>query len=335
MSARVLITDVPWESTEIEARVLAAANAELVLAGEGTEAELLSLVIDADAILTCFAQVSPAVVRAGRRLKVIGRYGIGVDNIAVDVATELGIPVANVPAYCVDEVAEHVIALLFALVRGVHQYDRSIRAGEWSLSVGLPIRRVRGQTLGILGLGRIGHEVARRAEALGLRVLVNHPRNQTRVRADGFEAVSLDELAARSDVISIHVPLNEDTRGMIDASFIAAMKPTAYLINTARGAIVDQDALAEALRAGKIQGAGLDVFEPERLSPGHPLLQSDRVLATPHTAFYSEESVRDLARLASENVAAILEGRAPETVVNPAVLKLDRWAHLSLPDHHV
>jgi D-3-phosphoglycerate dehydrogenase len=307
---RVLVTDFTWADTSVEEAVLAAVGAELVHATNGDEAELVRLVRDCDAILTCFKLVTPAVVRAGERLRVIGRYGIGTDNIAVDVATERGIPVTNVPVYCSDEVAEHVIALLFALVRGLHRYDHAVRAGDWSLASGLPTRRIAGSTLGLIGHGSIGRAVERRARALGMEVLVH-------TRSGG---VALRELLARADFVSLHVPATAQTERMVDAAFLAAMKPTAYLINCARGAVVDQDALVDALRAGEIAGAGLDVFVGERLPPGHPLLALDNVAATPHTAFYSEESIADLARLAAKNVADVLAGRRPASIVNPSVL---------------
>lgn len=317
---RVLVTDVTWRDTAIEQAVLAAVGADLVRAPTGAEAELVELVREADAILTCFAEVTPAVVAAGERLKVIGRYGIGVDNIAVAEATARGIPVTNVPAYCLDEVAEHVLAMILSLVRGLHRYDRAVRAGDWSLATGLPIRRLRGTTLGVVGYGRIGRTLADRARAFGMEVVVHDPRHPPRAGDAGPEALGLLELAARADFVSLHVPATAETVGMIGAEFLAAMRPTAYLINAARGAIVDQDALVAALQADEIAGAGLDVFVPERLPADHPLLRCDRVLATPHTAFYSEESIADLARLAAGNVAAVLDGRRPADVVNPEVL---------------
>lgn len=317
---RVLVTDITWPDTSVEREVLAGVGAELVLAPTGAEQELVDLVADADAILTCFAHVTPAVVAAGQRLRVIGRYGIGVDNIAVDEATARGIPVTNVPAYCLDEVAEHVLAMILSLVRGLHRYDRAVRAGDWSLSIGLPTRRVRGTTLGIVGFGRIGEALAEKAGALGMTVVAYEPHRPQRAREAGVEVLDLLELAARADFVSLHVPATPETNGMIGAEFLAAMKPTAYLINAARGALVDQDALVDALAAGEIEGAGLDVFVPERLPDGHRLLRSDRVLATPHTAFYSEESMAELARLAAENVAAVLDGRRPAAIVNPETL---------------
>jgi D-3-phosphoglycerate dehydrogenase len=325
----VLVTDHPWPSTEPEASVLARVGARLVVAETGEEDELLDLVRDADAILTCFRHVTPAVVRAGARLQVIGRYGIGVDNIAVSEATRLGIPVTNVPEYCTDEVAEHVLALVLAHERSLCRFDAAVRRGDWSLATGLPIRRVAGRTFGIVGLGRIGAVLARQAGALGLDVVAYDPTaTDPELAAAGAERVSLEELAERADYVSIHVPLTSETRGLVGRDFLARMKPSAFLVNAARGAIVDSDALVEALRAGRIAGAGLDVFEPERLPPDHPLLSTPGVLVTPHVAFYSEESVLELELRAAENVAAILAGRRPASVVNPEVLELPRWAHL-------
>jgi D-3-phosphoglycerate dehydrogenase len=325
----VLVTDFTWPSTEPEAAVLARAGARLLIAETGDEAELLELVQEADAILTCFKRVSPAVVRAGRKLQVIGRYGIGVDNIAVDEATRAGIPVTNVPGYCSHEVAEHVLALILAHERGICRYDRGVREGDWSLTQGLPMRRVAGRTLGIVGFGRIGQALARKASGLDLRLLVHDPSAFAReLSAFGAEAVALGELAAQSDYVSVHVPLTEETRGLIDRDLLRRMKPGGFVVNAARGGIVDQEALVEALRDGWIAGAGIDVFEPEQLPAEHPLLAERNLIATPHVAFYSEESVLELEVKAAENVVAILEGRRPEHVVNAEVLELPRWAHL-------
>ena len=317
---KVLVTDISWPDTAIEDDVLASVDAATVLAETGEEDELVELVRDADAILTCFAHVTPAVVAAGERLRVIGRYGVGTDNIAVDEATRRGIPVTNVPVYCTDEVAEHVLAMLLAHARGLVPYDRAVRRGDWSLATGLPTRRVAGRTLGIVGFGAIGQTLARKARGLDLAV-VAHDADEARVREGGAEPVGLLELAGRADFVSVHVPLVEATRGLIGREFMSAMKPSAYLFNAARGAIVDHDALLWALKAGEIAGAGIDVFEPERLPADHPLLAEERLLATPHTAFYSDESMRDLARLAAENVAAVLAGREPASLVNPQILE--------------
>ena len=325
----VLVTDYTWPSTAPEAEVLARVGARLLEAETGSEEELLRLVPQADAILTCFKQVPASVVRAGTKLQVIGRYGIGVDNIPVDEATRLGIPVTNVPAYCLDEVAEHALALLLAGARRIVRYDRAVQADDWSLATGMPVYRVAGRTLAIIGFGKIGRTLARKAAVLDLQVLAHDPWvPDEEVRAAGAEPAGLDEALARADFLSVHTPLTEDTQHLLNAERLARIKPGAFVINTARGALIDQEALLAALQSGRVSGAGLDVFVPEHLPAGHPLLAQPGVIATPHTAFYSEESVLELERLAAQNVADILSGRRPADVVNPEVLALERWAHL-------
>ena len=318
---RVLVTDHPAPTTEIEASILGEIGAALVIATVGDEAELAELVANADAILTCFRRVSPAVVRAGLRLKVIGRYGVGVDNIAVETATEVGIPVTNVPVYCVDEVAEHAIALLLTLARGTATYDASVRAGEWDIKVGMPLHRVAGGILGVVGFGHIGRGVAKRGKALGLRVLVADPFTTAEQATDaGVELATLEELLQASDAVSLHVPLTSETNQLLNAQRLALMKPSAFLVNCSRGAVVDLDALATSLSRGTLAGAGLDVFDPERLPVDHPLMQLRNTVLTPHVAFYSDESIAELQRLAAQNIASVLAGRSWGNVVNPAVL---------------
>jgi D-3-phosphoglycerate dehydrogenase len=325
----VLVTDYTWSSTDAEAAVLAEVGARLVVAETGEEDELLELVRDADGILTCFAKVTRDVIRAGDRLQVIGRYGIGTDNIDIAEATRVGIPVTNVPAYCLDEVAEHALALLLTLARGISTYDRGVREGDWSLARAAPLNRIAGRTLGIVGFGKIGRVLAEKARGLGVDVIACDPQGLEAMQERGVEDVSLEALCTRADFISVHVPLTPETRGLIGRRELRSMKSTAIVVNTARGGIIDQDALLEALRNGWIAGAGIDVFVPERLPPDYPLLAQPNLVATPHVAFYSEESVRELEVLAAENVAAVLSGRRPASVVNPEVLELPRWASLA------
>ena len=326
----VLVTDYTWPSTTPEAEVLAQVGARLLHAESGSEEELLRLAPQADAILTCFNLLSAQVIRAAERLQVISRYGIGLDNIAVEEATRLGIPVTNVPAYCLDEVAEHALALLLACARKIVPYDRALQTGDWSLQTGMPVYRLAGRTLALIGFGKIGRTLARKAAALDLRLLAHDPWvPAAEIRAAGVEPVSLDEALARADFLSLHTPLTEDTQHLLNAERLRRMKSTAFVINTARGALIDQPALLQALREGWVAGAALDVFVPERLPPDHPLLARPNLIATPHTAFYSEESVLQLQTLAAQNAAAILAGRRPRDVVNPQVLSLPRWAHLT------
>ena len=219
--------------------------------------------------------------------------------------------------------------MVLACARRIVRYDGAVRHGDWRLATGMPMFRVRGRVLGIVGFGKIGQTVARKATALGLLCIAFDPYVADAVfREHGVEATSLDELLARADFVTLHVPLTGETRHMFDAERLADLKPTAFLVNTSRGGVIDQDTLVAALRQGQLAGAALDVFEPERLADGHPLLALPNVIATPHVAFYSEESVRDLALLGARNVAAILAGRRPASLVNPEVLALPRWAHL-------
>jgi len=311
---KILVTDTAWPSVEPEANVLARINGELTLAKTGAEDELLSLVPTADAILTCWKQVPASVIRAGRKLKVIGRYGIGVDNIAVDEATQCGILVTNVPAYCLDEVSDHAMALILACARKICQYNSGVHAGDWEISSGKPVFRLRGQTLGIIGFGKIGQALAPKAQAFGMHVLVYDPYIDVEMAEKHLaKKAELDMLLMEADYVSIHTPLTQTTRGLIDARRLRLMKSTAFIINTARGAIVDQAALVKSLKERWIAGAALDVLDPERIPPGHPLLGLPNVIVTPHMAFYSEESVRDLEIQAAENVGQVLSGGAPRS----------------------
>ena len=254
---------------------------EVIEAPDGSEATLAALAADCDGIMTCFAQVTPAVVRAAERCRVISRYGVGVDNIAVDVATELGIPVTYVPDYCVDEVSDHVMALLLTWNRQVGFYDGVAKAGRWAGTPSPhPLTRLRGQTIGILGFGRIGRTVTDKARAFGLDVMVFDPYlSANATLPDGVSATSLDDLLAQSDYVTVHTPLNDETRGLVGAAAFRRMKPSAYIINCARGPIIDEPALIDALRDGQIAGAGLDVMESSSPPADHPLFgygQRDR-----------------------------------------------------------
>jgi D-3-phosphoglycerate dehydrogenase / 2-oxoglutarate reductase len=318
VTARVLVTDVAWPTVDAERAVLAAAGAELVLAPSGEPAELARLAGDADAILTCFAEVSAEVLDAAPRCRTVARYGVGVDNIDVARATELGMVVSNVPVYCTDEVADSALLGILALARRLLPLNRDVAAGGWGHDVPGTGSRLRGKVLGLVGLGAIGTALASRARALGMDVVALSRSGAT---APGVRTVAgLDELLGQADVVSLHVPLTEGTRHLIGADQLRAMKSTAWLVNTARGGLVDTDALVDALDAGRIAGAALDVTDPEPLPPGHPLRTRDDVVLTPHTAFSSDGSLAELACKAATNVVDVLQGRVPATVVNPEVL---------------
>ena len=316
---RVLLTDYAWPDVAIEREVLAAVNAELVVAPQQDVETLTKLATNADAIMTCWASTTAAVIGAAERCQIVARMGIGLDNIDVDYCTGQRIPVTNVPDYCVVEVAEHALALLFALARNVAFYDRETRSGRYDLRAGPLPRRVAGQTLGIVGLGNIGSCLANKAAALGMRVMAT--RRTPKAGPDGVALVGLAELLAESDFVSLHLPLHEQTRHFISTDELERMKPTAFLINTARGALVDHVALSTALDAGKLAGAALDVQDPEPPDLSQPPFNDPRVLVTPHSAFLSAKSLTELRQRSATQVATRLMGGRPENIVNPDVLR--------------
>jgi len=328
-SKNILVTDYTWPDTTIEANILKEYHAQLIHASTGGEAELEGLAKTAVAILTCFAHVTSEVIKAGQNLQVISRYGIGVDNIDVKTATECGIIVTNVPAYCVDEVAEYTLSCILSFARNLIQYNNAIRQSDWSLADHRKLYRVSGKTLGIIGFGSIGRTVAAKAKALGLNILVyDRKPNLEIIKSVGGVVVPLETLLTESDYVSLHIPLTPETYQFIGRDELKLMKKTALLINSSRGAIVDLQALVEALNGGHIAGAALDVFEPERIPVEHPIFQFPNVITTPHTAFYSEESLHNLRVRAAKNVAAVLQNVKPSSIVNPEVLKSPKWAAL-------
>jgi D-3-phosphoglycerate dehydrogenase / 2-oxoglutarate reductase len=314
---KVVITDTVFGSTEPEQEVLRGL-ADLELAPAADEQTLRQVAAEADALLNCYAKLSPDLVRSLKRCRIIARYGIGVDTVPIDAASQAGIMVTNVPDYCIDEVSDHTLALLLSLARGIGKATHATRSGEWDIAVVQPLYRLRGRTLAILGFGRIGRALADKARALGLRIVVfDQYVPEDAMRAAGVEPLALQAALEQADLVSVHVPLTDETRHLIDARSLAWMKPGAFIVNTSRGPVIDSEALLEALRAGRLAGAGLDVIEPEPPPADHPLRQMPNVLLTPHTAFYSEESQRDLQRRAAEEVARVLRGEQPRSLVNP------------------
>ena len=320
---KVLITDYVWPTTKPEEAVLREeADAEAVVAPDGSEETLASLAVDVDAIMTCFAQVTPAVLRAAPKCVAVGRFGVGVDNIAVETATELGMAVTYVPDYCVDEVSDHVMALLLAWNRRVSLFDNSVKAHGWgSVPLTMRMMRLRGKTLGVIGFGRIGQVAAQKALAFGFRVLTYDPymtAGQCALR--GARKSDLDTLLRESDFVTLHSPLNAETENMIGARELDLMKSEAFLINCARGPLIDEAALCDALTSGSIAGAGLDVMVDNHPANDHPLLGLDNTIITPHVAFFSQEATLELEQRAAREVAYVLTGRMPDNLVNPAVL---------------
>jgi D-3-phosphoglycerate dehydrogenase len=311
---RVLLTDYAWPDLEIERRILSQIDAELIVAPQGDAETLTRLAAGASAIMTNWAKVPEQVIAAAPNCRLVARLGIGLDNIDVAYCTRRGIPVTNVPDYCVIEVAEHALSLLLALSRKVGWYHLQTKHGEYKLQSGPTLRRIEGQTLGIVGLGNIGRRLAAKAQGIGLRVIATS-RSQKDVPA-GVRIVELDELLSASDYVSLHLPLVPETKHLLNAQSLARMKPTAYLINTARGGLIDQPALAAALNAGQLAGAALDVQVPEPPDLSQPPFNDPRVIVTPHAAFVSAESLENLRTRVAKQVAARLTGGTPENVVN-------------------
>jgi len=317
--AKVVITDYVWESLDVEKATLGGL-AELVALKTKTPDEFLPYAADCDALLNTYA--GPIAAEAMARMpacKIIARYGIGVDTIDLDAATAAGIIVTNNPTYCIEEVAEQAMALILACARKVAVYDRLVRGGKWDLAPGKPIFRLSGSTLGLVGFGHIGQQVAARALAFGMRVLFFDPAVAAAPRGLNAEKADLPTLLRQADFVSLHPPLLPQTRKMIDDETLRLMKPTAYLINCARGPIVDTEALVRALDARVIAGCALDTVDPEPLPDPHPLRGRENVIITPHAAWYSEQAMAALQAGAPGEVRRVLSGEWPINVVNPAV----------------
>jgi D-3-phosphoglycerate dehydrogenase / 2-oxoglutarate reductase len=321
MSFIVAITDYVFSSLEPERAVLEPLGVELRPQQCGSEEEIIELAHDADGVLNCYAKMTARVIEKLSRCKIIARYGIGVDNVDLAAASKAKILVTNVPDYCVDEVSDHALALLLALARRIATAHGAVTAGAWDVVSHTGIRRLRGQTLGLLGFGKIAKALASKVQPLGMKVLVYDPYLDAElISRHGAEAVSLDRLLAEADAISIHVPLSSETRNIIGERELALMKSAAFLINTSRGGIVDEQALASALKEGQLGGAALDVLNVEPPPEDHPLREAPNIILTPHLAFYSRESVIELQTKAAEEVARALKGEPPRSPVNREVL---------------
>jgi len=321
MNSKVLITDYVWPSTDPEREVLEAAGIELVVAPDTSETTLADLATDVDAIMFCFAQVTGQVLESATNCKIAARYGIGVDNVDIPKATELGIVVTNVPDYCMDEVTDHALGMILALNRRLVPHNRSVLSGGWdTVALNQPMHRTRGATLGIVGFGRIGRSLADKAAGFGMNILTYDPLIKPGATLDGVTAVSFDDLLKESDFISLHVPLIPSTENLISAPQLAKMKSGSILINCARGGLIDEEALAVALQSGHIAGAGLDVVEPTPPDPNSALLSQENVIITPHTAFFSQASTLELERRTAAEVVRVLNGETPENLINPDVL---------------
>ena len=314
---RVVVTDYDYVSFDEERAVLGPTGAELVLEHARTEEELIAACRGADALLVQYGRMTARVIDSLDRCRGIVRYGVGVDQVDIPAATRRGIWVCNVPDYGTDEVSDHAVTLILAGARKLVPMANAVQAGHWDVNQFKPIFRLRGRTLGVIGLGRIGSMVAAKAQGFGIRVIACDPYRSAAYFAERrVEGVDLDTLLAEADFVSVNAPLTDETRHLIGERELRLMKPTALVVNTARGGLVDGAALARALRDGRIAGAALDVAEQEPIPPDDPLRGLDHCLLTPHAAWYSEEASRALKAMAAEEVARILQGQPPRCPLN-------------------
>ncbi|MFB6195654.1 MAG: C-terminal binding protein [Haloplanus sp.] len=323
MSDTVVFTDHTFDDLDIEREILGEVGADLIDA-EARDESLDTLLADTDpdAVIVMYETVDAEMLDRMPNCRVVSRTGIGFDNVDLDAATERGVYVTNVPDYCIPEVSDHTLALLLALERKVVDYNDRVKAGEWDVTAGRTMHRLAGQTLGLVAFGDIARAVCEKASALGMDVLAHDPYLDPAAVAD-TEATLVDDLSTlltESDVVSVHSPLTPQTEGLIGADELEAMPSSAFLLNTARGGIVDEDALAEAVESGAIAGAGLDVLAEEPPSDDSPLLDLDDVILTPHAAYNSAESVVELREKAARNVRQTLAGDVPDYLVNDDVL---------------
>lgn len=313
----VVVTDCDHHSLDPERKIIAEAGIAFRRLFCATADDVAEQATDADVILNQYAPVTGDVLDTLPNCKAVIRYGVGVDNVDVEAAARRGVWVVNVPDYGIAEVADHTLALLLDVLRGVSRLDRDIRSGHWDYEAVKPLRRLSTLTLGVVGCGRIGSAVVQRARAFGTRVLVcDLTPASPPLLEQGAAQVPLAQVLEEADALSLHLPLTESTHHLIGAEELAAMRPGAVLINTARGGLVDQAALVEALETGRLAGVGLDVLEREPPDPSSPLIGRPDVVLTPHSAWYSEESFKALKLEVAREAVRVLSGERPRSPVN-------------------
>lgn len=321
---KVVITDYNFPNVEVERSILEAAGAELVACNCKNKEEVIQIAADADGIIDQFFPLSGEIIRKLDKCKVIAVYGVGTNQIDLKAASEKGIYVANVPDYCTDEVASHAVALILNCARRVSSQNNLVREGVWAPER-TKLYRFAGKTVGIAGLGAIGRSVARKLGGFDLNLLGYDPYvSAGTMSSAGVRKVELEELLERSDFVTVHLPLTPETAGMFSRDAFRRMKPSAYFVNPARGALVDEQALYAALTEGWIAGAALDVLAVEPPDIKYPLLALDNVIVTPHMGWYSEEANNQLHERVAQAVIDVLQGREPASVANRHMLKCAR-----------
>ena len=321
-SPLVAVADSVFPNLDSVKQELLPLGAELKLAEKPTPDAILDVAREADGLFVTYGQITAEIIGELENCKVIGRFGIGTDNIDIAAATKRGIVVTYAPVYCLEEVSDHTMAMLMALARKIPFSSNLVQAGRWEMPAVVPIHRLRDQTLGLVGFGNIPQSVAPKAQAFGISVIAADPfvSPETATKLN-VELVSFDALLERSDYVSVHAPLTPKTEKLLGAGAFKKMKPSSFLINTARGPLVDVDALAKALDAGEIAGAALDVLPVEPPPEDLALLGRDNVIITPHTAFYSVEALLNLQTTVAKDVVAVLSGDTPAFPVNAAELR--------------
>lgn len=314
---RIVITDHGFTNLDHERRIISAAGAELVVASCKSPEQVIDVAAEADVLIVQWAPINAAVLRSLKRCRAIVRYGIGVDNVDLATARELGIAVANVPDYCIDEVADHTVTLALALGRQLLATHQRLLGGQWKITPPATMPAFREMTFAVVGLGRIGRAVLHRAGGFGFRLVAHDPIQPAWMAAkSNAQPLALDETFKAADILCLHLPLTSETRHLVSAERLASMKRTAIIVNTSRGGLIDTVALASALEKGQVGGAGLDVFEQEPLPANHPLLSAPRTILTSHTAWFSEASVPRLQQLAAEEAVRAINDLPLLNVVN-------------------
>jgi D-3-phosphoglycerate dehydrogenase len=315
---KVVLTDYEWPDLELEYEIFNKVEAEFVPAHCKSEEEVINLAKDADAVITEYAPITGHVIERLERCKIISMNAAGYDNVDLNAATDAGILLVNCPDYCYDEVADHTIALLLACARGVVRFDRRIQKGHWDFKSAGKLHRIKGSTFGVLGFGGVGRSVARKARVFGMETIAFDPYLDDEVfKREGVMRVAFETLLKESDFVSIHIPRTPETARLISRNEFNAMKNSAYIINTSRGSIIDEEALLNALEQGIIRGAALDVMENEPADFESRLFSCENLIITPHAGFYSEEAMVEVRMRAAQAVVRVLcEGKLPKSVVN-------------------
>ena len=314
---KVVISDYVWPNIDIEKKFFDSKNIELVVSKN--KSDLKKQIVDADGLLFCFESIDEDILRSSKNLKVAQRYGIGVDNINIEVATELGIVVSNIPDYCIDEVSDHAMSMILSLNRLLSRDSDLVKKGMWNeIKKAKRVYRLSEATLGLLGFGRIGRRISKKAKNFGLKVIAYDPYlNEKEI--DDVEIHSLNKVLKDSNIISLHLPLTEQTNHIIDTEQFDLMNKDTIIINVSRGGLINEEALIENLNNGKIRGAGLDVIESS-IDKTNDLFSFDNVIITPHTAFFSQESSEELQLRSSMQLYDVLTGSKPKFLINPDVL---------------